>query len=288
MKKFLKVYVEITNACNFNCIFCAKSKREIRTMSLDEIKHVLKEVKNVTDLITLHIKGEPLLHPNLKEILEECNALNLKVNITTNGSMLLNNIEALKCDSLRQLNISLHSINKIEGINIDNKKYLSDIFKSVKILNEYNPKLYISYRLWNLKNISENEENYEILLSLEKEYSIKDLKEIAKANEYVTLKENIFLNQDTEFKWPNINDEFISDKGRCLGLIKQIGILSDGRVVPCCLDQDGEITLGNIFNQSINEIIDSSLAKEISTGFLENKVIHELCQKCTYRLNFNK
>ena len=288
MKLFSRIYIEITNSCNFNCSFCRKSNREIRFMAKDEFEKIVNEVNEYTDLIMLHIKGEPLMHPELKHILNSAKMAKLKVNITTNGSLLGKNIEALKSDSVRQLNISLHSINKDEINNINFDEYISNIFNSVKILRENNPNIYISYRLWNLKDISENSENYNIIEALEKEYKIEDLKTLAKENNFVELTSKVFLNQDIEFVWPSMDDDIVSDTGRCLGLKEQIGILSDGRVVPCCLDQDGNVTLGNIFKDSLKNILESDYAKEITNGFYSNKIIPELCKRCTYRLKFSK
>lgn len=288
MKLFSRIYIEITNSCNFNCSFCRKSNREIRFMTKDEFEKIVNEVNEYTDLIMLHIKGEPLMHPELKHILNSAKMAKLKVNITTNGSLLGKNIEALKSDSVRQLNISLHSINKDEINNINFDEYISNIFNSVKILRENNPNIYISYRLWNLKDISENSENYNIIEALEKEYKIEDLKTLAKENNFVELTSKVFLNQDIEFVWPSMDDDIVSDTGRCLGLKEQIGILSDGRVVPCCLDQDGNVTLGNIFKDSLKNILESDYAKEITNGFYSNKIIPELCKRCTYRLKFSK
>ena len=288
MKLFSRIYIEITYSCNFNCSFCRKSNREIRFMAKDEFEKIVNEVNEYTDLIMLHIKGEPLMHPELKHILNSAKMAKLKVNITTNGSLLGKNIEALKSDSVRQLNISLHSINKDEINNINFDEYISNIFNSVKILRENNPNIYISYRLWNLKDISENSENYNIIEALEKEYKIEDLKTLAKENNFVELTSKVFLNQDIEFVWPSMDDDIVSDTGRCLGLKEQIGILSDGRVVPCCLDQDGNVTLGNIFKDSLKNILESDYAKEITNGFYSNKIIPELCKRCTYRLKFSK
>ena len=289
-KRFLKIYVEITNSCNFNCSFCGKSKREIKFMTIEEFRKVANEVIKYTDLITLHIKGEPLLHPNLKEILDISNEVGLKVNITTNGSLISKNIEFLKNPCVRQLNISIHSVNvnNINEINISRESYLNDIFKSVKILKENNENLYISYRLWNLKNIEKNSENYDLIQSLEKEYNMTDLINVAKENLFVELGKGIFLNQDLEFKWPYMEDKVISDIGRCLGLKNQIGILSNGNVVPCCLDQDGNVLLGNIFKDTLENILNSDFCREIIKGFDENKIIPELCRRCTFREKFSK
>ena len=286
MKRFSKVYVEIINVCNLKCSFCLPSKIKPRIMNIDEFKKVAKEVISLTDLITLHIKGEPLMHPELGEILKICEEIGLKVNITTNGTLLLNNIDILKSKAVRQLNISLHSINENDNLNMDYKKYMNNIFMVVRTLKDFsNP--YISYRLWNLKTLNENSENYEIINLLEKEYKISNLVNLAKENSYIELEDKVFLNQDIEFKWPSLDDEIISDIGKCYGLRNQIGILANGDVVPCCLDQNGDIKLGNIFEESLEEILSSDLAKKIIKGFENNKLIPELCRRCTFINKFN-
>ena len=289
-KRFLKIYIEITNSCNFNCSFCGKSNREKRFMTVEEFRKVAKEAVKYTDLITLHLKGEPLLHPNLKEILEISNEVGLKVNITTNGSLISKNINVLKNPCLRQLNISIHSINvnNDNGININRETYLRNIFDSVKELKIYNNDLYISYRLWNLKNIEKNSENYDLIQNLEKEYDMNDLINVSKENAFVELSKGVFLNQDLEFKWPSMEDNVIGDVGRCHGLKNQLGVLSNGNVVPCCLDQDGNILLGNIFENSLEDILNSDLCNEIIKGFDNNKIIPELCKRCTFREKFSK
>ena len=288
MKKFQKIYVEITNSCNFNCAFCGKSKRSIRFMTVYEFNKIIKEVKEYTDLITLHVKGEPLLHPDLDDILNICSKEKIKVNITTNGSLLLKNVEALKKECVRQINISIHSVNQNNEMSITKEKYLSDIFSAVDILKKNNFKLYISYRLWNLKDISENSENYDLIKALENKYNIENLVDISKKNLFVELSSGIFLNQDIEFKWPSMDDDIISNEGRCLGLKNQIGILSDGSVVPCCLDQDANVYLGNVFNDSLKNILESKKVIDIIKGFELNKILPELCKRCTYREKFSK
>lgn len=288
MKKFSKIYVEITNSCNFKCSFCGVSNREIKFMTIEEFRKIAEDVVSYTDLITLHVKGEPLLHPNLNEILNICLNVGLKVNITTNGSLLLKNVNVLKNLAVRQLNISLHSINKNVINTINKEEYIDNIFKAVDILKENNPKLYISYRLWNLKDINLNSENYYLLERISKKYNINDLINKSKENLFVELANGIFLNQDLEFKWPYMTDDVLGSTGTCLGLRNQIGILSNGNVVPCCLDQDGIICLGNIFESNLKNILNSELSKNIIQGFENNRIVHDFCKRCTYRERFNK
>lgn len=243
MKKFSKIYIEITNKCNMNCSFCSKTLREDKFMTVQEFEKIAKEVSKFTSLIALHIKGEPLLHPQLKEILSISEKYNLKVNITTNATLLNKQLDTiLTSKSIRQINISLHSA---EQSGIDENKYITNIFNAIDNICE-NTNIIVSYRLWNLKDLKNNNINYNILLKLGNKYKIENIVEKAQEHEFIKLAKNVFLNQDIEFEWPNINKEIISKIGKCYGLRNHIGILSNGDVVPCCLDADANICLGNI------------------------------------------
>lgn len=281
-KRFQKIYIEITNICNLKCSFCPEGRREKEFMSIEDFEYIINQIKDYTNLITLHVKGEPLVHPRLEKILYCCEQNEISVNITTNGTLLLEKGEILqKSKALRQLNISLHSL--LKNQNIDFKKYMENVFNVVKKLDG----TYISYRLWNLTDIRKNAENIELLKCLENEYNCTNLINKAKDNEFVELSKNIFLNQDVEFKWPDIKGKVISDTGTCWGLRNQIAILVGGEVVPCCLDQNGDINLGNIFLQSFEEIINSEYSKQLIKGFEENRIIHNLCKRCGFRGKFS-
>lgn len=282
-KRFQKIYIEILNTCNLKCSFCKESNRTSKVMNIEEFKDVILKVKKYTNLIALHVKGEPLMHPELEQILNVCDENNVFVNITTNGTLLLEKIDILsKSSHLRQINISLHSLSKSKKeFSKTQEKYLADIFKAAEILKKQNNP-YISYRLWNLKNISENDENISVLKAIEENYGFKDLYEEAKKNEFIELDEKVFLNQDIEFKWPDIKGEILRESGTCLGLRNQIAILSNGDVVPCCLDQNADIKLGNIFESTLEEILEKDKCKELIKGFEENRLVHKLCKTCGF------
>lgn len=288
-KRFKKIYVEITNSCNLKCSFCPENKREKLFMRLNEFENIIKQIKDYTNLIALHVKGEPLLHPDLEKILKICEENDILVNITTNATLLEKNVDMLIASkAVRQLNLSLHSINKNENTDIYNfEQYIQSVFNATrKILKE--SKIIISYRLWNLENIEENGENYRILKELENEFKINDLVNVAKKESFVKLAENAFLNQDLEFVWPSMDSNVISECGTCWGLRNQVAILVNGDVVPCCLDENGEINLGNIYKSTFEEILDNNLAKKLIKGFEENKIIHNLCKRCGFRSKFEK
>lgn len=282
-KRFQKIYIEILNTCNLKCSFCKESNRASKIMNKEDFEKVILKVKNFTNLIALHVKGEPLMHPELEEILNISDRNNVFVNITTNGTLLLEKVDTLsKSSSLRQVNISLHSINKSKSEFLKTQEqYLEDIFKATEILKKQNNP-YISYRLWNLKDISKNDENISVLKDLEDKYKIKNLHEEAKKNEFIELDEKVFLNQDIEFKWPDTEGKILRENGTCLGLRNQIAILSNGDVTPCCLDQNADIKLGNIFEESLEEILEKDKCKEIIKGFEENRLVHKLCKTCGF------
>lgn len=287
-KRFKKVYIEITNICNLKCSFCPDGNRAKLFMLPENFENIINQIKDYTNLVALHVKGEPLMHPNLKEILQICEKADMQVNITTNGTLLEKNLDVLiNSKAVRQINMSLHSVNKNENTekyNVEN--YINDILKvSDEITNKSN--IIISYRLWNLENIKLNDENYEILNKIGNHYNKENLLELAKENKFVELKEKVFLNQDIEFIWPSMDGKIVSECGKCWGLRNQVAILSNGDVVPCCLDQDGNINLGNIFEKRFCEIINSDFSKSIVNGFENNKIVHQLCKRCGFRERFN-
>ena len=122
-KRFSKIYVEITNKCNLACSFCSKDNREKKEMSVDDFKTVLDKVSDYTESIYLHVKGEPLLHSKLEDILNICENHNVKVCITTNGTLLKSKKNVLIKHNIKQINISLHSEN-------NNPNYFDDVFNT--------------------------------------------------------------------------------------------------------------------------------------------------------------
>lgn len=266
--KFKKIYVEITNICNLNCSFCSRTCKPKKEMTKEEFEIVLKMIDKYTDYLYLHVQGEPLLHSNLKSILELCSKYKKKVNITTNGTLLKKYVNLInETDCIRQINISLHC-------ETNNKNYFEDVFSSVEKLNK---NIYISYRIWI------NDKKSLILDNLKKYYGDKVL-DIYHDNN-IALAKNIYLNKSEEFIWPDLNNSYYNEIGTCLGLKTHLGILSDGTVVICCLDKDGISNLGNIFNKPFEEILESS--KYIIDYFNNNKCALDICKHCSYKDRFN-
>lgn len=273
---FKKIYIEITNICNLKCKFCPETSRNKQYMKVKNFESIIQKIHKQTNLVCLHVKGEPLLHPQLEEILNILEKYNLKANITTNGTLIKQNLELLKSSkAVRQINISIHSITQNENLS---KKYLQNIFESVEEL----PNVIVSYRLWNISRISENGINREIINELEDYYNIENLAKKLKQNEFLKLRNNLFINQDKEFTWPNINGKMMIEYGRCLALKEQIAILVDGTVVPCCLDNNGDIPLGNILEENLEDILNKEKTQVIKNNFENNIITCKLCRTCGF------
>lgn len=272
---FKKIYIEITNKCNLNCSFCSKNNRKIKEVSVEEFEYIVKKIDKYTDYLYLHVKGEPLLHKNLDGILNVARKYKKRVNITTNGSLLEKNMDVIlnNRDVIRQINISIHSL-------ANDFHYLDMVLYCVlKILD--NSDIIVSLRLWNIDKGIDN--NYDVYEFLKNKYGLSSsLFEKIKNDDKVKIRKNLYLNKDRVFVWPNINNDYYSEFGKCYGTRSHIGILSDGTVVPCCLDGDGVIRLGNIYEDEFESIINSKLFKEIKEGFIHNKKVCELCRKCSF------
>lgn len=266
--RFKRIYIEITNCCNLACPFCIKNSRKPKVLSFDEFKLILNKIKPYTNYLYFHVLGEPLMHPNINELIDYACSNDFKVNITTNG-YLINKIK--NNNNIRQLNISLHSFDNNGKLSLND--YIKTIFDVVENLAKNGTK--ISFRLW-----IDNNTNDQILDRINEYFGTNIILNNFLGN--ITIKENIFLSISKPFIWPSLNNEFYDEKGTCYGLKQHISILSDGTVVPCCLDTKGNINLGNIYNDELDAILNSKRVQNIINGFNNNLKTEELCKRCSF------
>lgn len=276
--RFHHIYLEITNICNLLCPFCSVDNRKSEFMNLNEFKKVALMCKEYTNCLYLHIKGEPLMHPNFKEILDYLETINMNVKITTNGDFLKQyQEELLKHNNILRINISLQSLitKNLEDVYV----YLESL---VSFLNEISQtgKTSVSLRLWNDKNDHKvNEYNDYIKKYLKKCYNRDFIDTKA-------LLPHVYCSIEDEFTWPSDNTVNNLERSKCLGGTTHIGILVGGEVVLCCLDNMGQTTFGNIKNQTLHDIVESSNFNQIVCNLKNGKCDYEICQKCTYRNRF--
>lgn len=292
MKKFKKFYIELTSICNLACHFCPPTQRQSKFLNIDDFKKILDQIKPHTEYIYFHVKGEPLLHPKIDELLDISYEKGFKVIITTNGTLIHKNRHKLLLKpALRQINFSLHSFDGNESSLTTKKEYVSNILSFVREAIATS-NMIISYRLWNLDQDNstnlERSRNRELLEMIETEYGLDyKIEEKVVRGSGLKLAKGIYLNQDHEFKWPDLNAEEDDGIGFCHALRNQAGVLVDGTVIPCCLDGEGVINLGNIHQTPFSEIIEGERANNLYDGFSRREAVEELCRKCGYRQRFN-
>ncbi len=277
-EKFEKIFIEITNFCGLDCSFCTPKKQVKKLMPLEDFKKVTQKVSPYTKLCALHILGDPLSVKNLSQYLQIAQSYNLKLEITSSGFYLEDNIDLLlNTPCIHQINISLMSaLYQSKAVNL--KEYFQPILRLCKMHQELKSEKFINLRLWNLdKNFNPPALNTEIYNLLKRYFAFRETSALK-----IRLNYKIFLHQARCFEWANVDSTISYKKGFCYGGIKQLGILCDGRVVPCCFDTKGIINLGNILEESLEEILQKQRIKSLVQGFKDNNLVELLCQSCSY------
>ena len=277
MKRFRKIYLEISNLCNLNCSFCPKTRRKPHVMTELEFASLLPKLRPWSDYLYFHLMGEPLCHPHLASFLALAGDAGFRVILTTNGTLLAKQQQVLlSSPALHKVNISLHAF-EANDLSVPFDQYLSDCFSFGKAAEG---KLLVVYRLWNQGGAEER--NAEILRTM-KLYFPDPWKEERRG---FRISDRMYLEYGDKFDWPDLNAPEGSEKVFCYGLRDQLGVLCDGTVVPCCLDHEGDIALGNLHEQPLEDILETQRAKDIYQGFLEGNAPEELCRKCGYARRF--
>jgi radical SAM protein with 4Fe4S-binding SPASM domain len=287
MLKFKRVYLEISNICNIQCSFCPVVERDNKIMDLEEFSKALAQVSEFTDEICLHLMGEPLAHPKIKEILGLCDESGIKVMITTNGLLLKRYQELLlnsKC--IRQINFSLQSY-KDNFPHKELRQYLVPLMGFTTLVHAQREDMYINFRLWNYD--VDQGENEEIYLELEKFYETSIKREVDVGNiKSKNIWNKVYLHFDSRFEWPDMSLPVLGDQGRCHGMVNHIGIQANGDVVPCCLDKESVINLGNIFETDLKSILFSERSVRMREGFKNGRLTEDLCKRCSFITRFSK
>ena len=277
--RFRKVYLEISNICNLKCAFCPGTKRQKHAMDEEEFARLAQKLRPYSDYLYFHLMGEPLLHSRLERFLDIAGRLGFRVILTTNGTLLHKQQEMLlAAPALHKVNISLHAF-EANDLAMPFAEYLAGCMAFGKAAQG---KCIVSYRLWN--GGGQDAKNEEILASLHAAFS----EPWAAVRRGRRLADGVYLEHGDKFDWPDLSAADGGEKVFCYGLGDQIGVLCDGTVVPCCLDHEGDIPLGNLHSQSLEEILESPRAKAIFEGFRQGRASEELCRKCGYARRFQR
>jgi len=287
--KFYRIYIEITNVCGLSCSFCPTKELPVKQMDLHFFDAIIKQAKPYTKEIACHVLGDPLTQSNLHEYLDIIHKYGMKAMLTTSGYFLKKHAyDTLFHPAVKQINISMNSFNK-NDTSLTFDQYITPVLDLCKAKLERQEELFINLRVWNLDEMmSERGFNNTLFAKLSNEFEVKlDLNTIYKEKpKSIRLDSKILVHFDTYFEWPSLKNQNYGD-GTCQGLSSHIAILASGKVVPCCLDCDGVIELGDLHAETLDSILNNKRTVAIINGFNEGKALEELCQKCSYKERFN-
>ena len=277
MKRFQKVYLEISNLCNLHCSFCPGTRRAPRRLDEEEFCRILTRLRPYTNFLYFHLMGEPLCHSGLARFLKLAQEYGFRVILTTNGTLLSRQKEMLlNAPALHKVNISLHAF-EANDPEMTFSDYLDGCFAFGKAA-QGGP--LVVYRLWNRGG--EDEKNEEILSAMARAFPEPWVTE----RRGIRIAHRVYLEYGEKFDWPDLSVEDGGKELFCYGLRDQIGVLCDGTVVPCCLDHEGDIALGNLLHQSMEEILSSPRALALYDGFSQREAVEPLCRRCGYARRF--
>jgi len=245
-------------------------------MSTGEFYYILDKLRDKTKYIYYHLMGEPLTHPDIAEFIKYAKEKGFKSIITTNGTLIKERAEELLNSGVYKINVSLHSFEN--GDNDSHSAYVRELAEFSKKAAERG--ILVIFRLWN-KGFEDdrNRTAFDILREHISGEWVKDTRGIR-------IRNKIHLEWGERFEWPDREAEDYGEEVFCYGMRDHFGILCDGTVVPCCLDSDGVINLGNVFEEDLDVILGSPRAEAIRKGFGQRKAAEELCRKCGYAQRF--
>lgn len=270
-----RCYLEITNVCNLSCRFCPKTRRKPQSITAEQFDALTDKRRGEVQYLYLHLMGEPLLHTQLPQFVAMAREKGFLPIVTTNGT-LLHDAHALALAKPYKMQISLHSH---EG----NGKYNHEEYVGTvaRFATESAAQgTIVVLRLWNRGGYDECNS------LIEQQLAAHFAQPWTERHDGWKLAENIYLEYDGMFRWPDSTiDEYGSDQAFCYALRNQIGVLVDGTVVPCCLDHNGDMALGNLHQSTLADILATPRARAIYDGFTTHRAVEHLCRRCGYALN---
>lgn len=276
---FKKAYLEITNVCNANCSFCPKTKRAPRFLSDGEFDVITDKLKGRAKYLYFHLMGEPLLHGSVNAFAKKAKDKGFSVMLTSNGILARDKgVSLVKEGNISKISLSLHSY-EANSFGVSFNSYLDGCIELSRACAEQGT--VCAFRLWNRGHKdSLNDKVVECL----REACPQPWNEIRSGYK---LSEYVFLEFGEHFEWPDASgDEEKNETLFCYGLRNQIGVLCDGTVVPCCLDSEGSIPLGNLLTDDLDYVLSTDRAKAIYDGFSAHIPVEGLCKSCGYAKRF--
>lgn len=267
---YRRAFIEITNVCNLSCGFCVAPSRPAAFMAPETFERIAAQLKPLARVVSLHVLGEPFMHPRLPGILGACSRLGLSVNLVTNGTLLDKfgpEVFGEKC--LAQLSFSLHALAGLPAAErLEKLRRLTD-FAAAKP-----ERLIVGFRL--------RGEAGDPFVRGVRELLVKVFNGAGSAagGRALKLRENVYLNSGGLFDWPGKGPGKF--KKSCLGLRHHFGVLATGEVVPCCADHGGRLAIGSINEKPLANILGGPAASLLRDSIAGKTPMPSYCASCGF------
>jgi radical SAM protein with 4Fe4S-binding SPASM domain len=243
-------------------------------MPVDMFEAAAAQVEPLAGVVSLHVLGEPFMHPRLPEILASCSRLGLNINLVTNGTLLDKFGPAIfdeKC--LRQISFSLHALAALPA-----ERRAEHLHRLTDFASSKSSGLIVGFRLRGKKGDPFTEEAHNYLL---KAFAVSAENGRWEKPRAIELRKNVFLNSGELFTWPGQGAG--KKKKGCLGLRHHFAILATGEVAPCCADYDAQLVVGNINERPLAEILRSPSAAALRDSIAAKTPMPAYCSTCGFR-----
>ncbi len=210
------------------------------------------------------------MHPQLPEILSICSRQKLNLNLVTNGTLIDKfgpDIFQEKC--IKQISFSLHSFKALP-----NKEQLEKLNRLIKFAKTKPSDIIISFRLRGNPESSFIKETAHYILNAFPDTCPTQYKD------GLNLRDKVYLNFEDFFKWPGQGGQ--REKKGCLGLQHHFAVLCSGEIVPCCLDYDGKLSIGNVNAAPLKDIINNPSALILKNSIAGKTPIPKYCATCGF------
>lgn len=291
--------IEPTNRCNLKCAQCAtgtgKLTRPLINMTFSTFVKIIDELKNELCYIVMFNQGEPFLNTELLNFIEYAKQHRIYVISSTNGHFLNSDDICRKVVSsgLDQLIISLDGADQQTyqkyrtGGNFN--RVIAGIQNLVRIkkeLGKRRPSVLLQFLV-----MRHNEHQISAIKKLGQQLDVDrilfktvQIDTVADASEFLPLnqKQSRYKREGDQVILQNSQHQF------CSRLWTSSTILSDGSVVPCCFDKDGQFTFGHVNGHTnFTQIWSSERYEKFRRHFTnrerragEQQSIH-ICKNCT-------
>jgi len=285
--------VEITTHCNLSCNYCYANAgpHSKEYMNLAQIRHIFDELESLEIPILWITGGEPLLHPEIEEILKEAQNRGFYVIVATNGTPLYKNEKLLNIVKkyVDEIQIDLDGAKKethefYRGPNTF-EKVIAVIKDLTKDKDRHRTMVVVGTTIGK-RNLNEIPEIIKLVDSLNADYwvygalipvgrgrfvqweglSPNDLVKVYN----LVLQGSKFAKKVTVLRSlagvTPLDPPLERPTARCGAVNFQIQIHTNGDVYPCVFLREERFKLGNIFEKPLKEILSSPLAEYFRVG----------------------